>query len=65
MNTEKQFVCPATPGAKSLGKAAYIGFCNRIEFEGMAGSEAEALFDALAVGETLVDEDGDTWERIA
>ena len=27
--------------------------------------EVERDFDALEIGETLIDEDGDTWERIA
>lgn len=27
-------------------------------------AEAQARFDVLDVGETLVDEDGDTWERV-
>lgn len=27
--------------------------------------EVKEQFDALEIGETLVDEDGDTWERIA
>ncbi len=62
---EKQFECEAFLEHKLLSEAAYIGFCVRIEDGNMTQQEAEALFAALEIGETLVDEDGDTWERIA
>lgn len=39
--------------------------CHECEVGGFANDETADRIGALAVGETLVDEDGDTWERIA
>lgn len=36
-----------------------------VAYGNMTFAQAQARFDALEIGETLVDEDGDTWERIA
>lgn len=66
MNTDKQFKCSFqfTP-VSSIAEAAGWGFGTQVEDGLVDVAEVEARFDALEIGETLVDEDGDTWERIA
>lgn len=65
MDTDKRFTCPPFIQSRDLSRAAHLGFTDRIDNEGMTQEAAESLFNDLEIGETLVDEDGDTWERIA
>jgi len=62
---EKQFECYALIGSENIHGAVGVAFGVSIGDELMTARKAEARFDALEIGETLVDEDGDTWERIA
>lgn len=57
-HTMKQF--NLTFGDVELGATV-----NNDEAFDVAPASVHGALDALAVGETVIDEDGDTWERIA
>jgi hypothetical protein len=46
------------------GQPHYLDFCQAMARAALLPAEFSRL-DVLEIGETLVDEDGDTWERIA
>jgi len=48
----------------SIANSAQVGFGLCI-LQGICTQEqAEGKFDVLGIGETLIDEDGDEWERV-
>lgn len=65
MDTEKRFKCNATTAPENIDDAVCVGFAISIGGGTHDRGEVRARFDALEIGETLTDEDGDTWERIA
>lgn len=54
----------ASPLSWEARGAVDTAFGFMIEDEGMTREEALDLFDQLEIGETLVDEDRDTWVRV-
>lgn len=62
---EKKFTCGAICDNHSLDDAVCIGFAIAIGRGTEDRDDVRTRFDALQIGETLIDEDGDTWERIA
>lgn len=65
MDNEKRFKCNATTAPQDIDDAVCVGFAISIAAGDEDRGDVRARFDALEIGETLVDEDGDTWERIA
>ncbi len=63
MDTGKKFSCNALSLLHTLDDAAAIAFGVAIGDGWKTFDDARNLFDELDLGETLVDEDGDTWER--
>lgn len=62
----KQFICPALGSEHySMTDAIEPAFLRRISDGRMSINEALGRFDDLPVGESLVDEDGDVWTRVA
>lgn len=61
----KMFSCSATTAPETLSDAVCVGFAIAIGNGTEDREDVRARFDALEIGETLIDEDGDTWERIA
>jgi|GEM_PF-4750450 len=61
----KLFKCNVTLVPEQIHDAVAVGFAISIYAGDVSRAEIVARFDALEIGETLIDEDGDTWGRIA
>lgn len=60
----KKFRCGTDNDIYDLGRAVLAGFAYSIQRNVFSVVDYIRLFDNMEVGQTIVDEDGDGWERI-